>query len=129
MPRYDDAQFQATRTVTGVTSVTNVATAVQSKFCLMNAAILKNVRGFVITAGTSVGLAGVGNSGAGYSIVVGTTTAGVLLTGSDTAGSSMGPAISLGNTVVPAGAMVSVLHGTETTGVFGYAIEYTEQPV
>ena len=128
MPRYDDAQFQSTRTITGTTSVTNVATAVQSKFCLMNAAILKNVRGVVITAGTSAGLAGVGCVG-GYSVVVGTTTAGVLLNGSDTAGSSMGPAITLGNTVVPAGSIVSVLHGTETTGVYAYAIEYTEQPV
>ena len=115
-----------TKQVTGTTSVTNVATAVESKFSLMNTATLKNARAIVITAGTSAGLAGVGGAG-GYSIVTGTTTAGVILTGSDTAGSSLGP-FSLGNTVVPAGQLISLLHGTETTGVFGVTIEYTDNP-
>jgi hypothetical protein len=125
---YDQPQFEITKTVNAVTSVTNVATAVPSKFCLYSAAVLQSVRGIVVTAGTNVGIGGVGNGTDGYSIVVGTTTAGVVLTGSDTAGASIGP-FSLKATPVAAGQLISVLHGTETTGVFSLAIQYQDSVV
>lgn len=123
--KYDDAQFTCTKDIDLVTSVSNVG---QSKFTLMNAAVLKNARVLVQTAGTGVGLAGVGMGAGGYSLVAGTLTAGVIGMGSDIAGVAL-PAVTLGNFAVPAGTTVGLYHGTETTGVFRVSIEYQNQTI
>lgn len=125
MPRYDDPQFTNTKDINVLTSVTNAGS---SKFALVNAAILKNARITVVVAGTGVGLLGVGMGVGGYSVVCGTLTAGVIGMGSDAAGVTL-PAQSLGNFLAPAGTPVQLLHGTETTGVFNVAIEYSNAVV
>jgi len=122
---YNDPQFQTTKQVGPV--VSSVTNAAESKFALANAAILKKAVAVVYTAGTNVGIGGAGVGADGYSVVFGTTTAGVIVTGSDTAGSFIGPFTMTGT--VPAGTPVRLLHGTETTGVFNVTLEFADAVV
>ncbi len=123
MAQYNDPQYTDPKQYGPVlTSVTNAA---GSKFALANAAILRKAVAVVVTAGTNVGIGGVGNGADGYSVVFGTTTAGVIVTGSDTAGAFIGNFTLTGT--VPAGTPIRLLHGTETTGVFNVSVEYVNQ--
>ena len=124
MPRYDDAQFQATKQIYIPAVAANTS---WNKFTLVNAAILKNARATVLVAGTSVGTQG-GAATGGPTITAGTNTAGVLLQGSDAAGVAM-PLVSLGNTVVPAGTPILITKGTDATGTTNIMIEYVDQNV
>lgn len=91
-----------------------------TKFALYAAAVLKRARAVIKTAGTSA------DTGSRISILSGTTTAGVLLTGSGTAGAVVD--VSLGNVVLPSGTLLSVLQGTDATGaVYAVTIEYADQ--
>lgn len=100
------------------TSVTNAG---NTKFSLFAQAVLKSVTAVVQTAGTSTGTAG--HNTTGYSIVYGTNTAGILITGSDTAGTVLGPFTLTGT--VPAGTLIGIYHGTETTGIYNATIAYS----
>ena len=121
---YNDPEYTVTRQLTVLTTVGNTGA---TKFQLYANAVMQSASATVITAGTSTGLAGnLGTSSTGYSIVFGTTTAGVIITGSDTAGSLIGPFALTGT--VPVGTPVQVLHGTETTGVFNVTLTYKHVP-
>jgi len=95
--------------------------AATNKFALYTAAVLTRARAVVKAAGTSA------NTGAYINVLVGTATAGTLLTGSSTAGSVVD--VSLGNTAVPAGTLISLVNGTDASASALVALEYTEQNV
>ena len=118
MPRYDDPQFTSTHEVVLSQAAGNAGT---NKFALYAAAILTRARVVVKVAGTSA------SSGAYIQVLVGTATAGTLLTGSTTANGVVD--VSLGNTVVPSGTLISVVNGTDATGSGLVTIEYTNQNV
>lgn len=115
---YDDPDFTLLREVVVPAPAAGAAGA--TKFALYAAAVLTRARAVVKTAGTSA------NTGSYLQVLAGTATAGVLLTGSQTAGAVVD--ISLGNTVLPAGTVGTILQGTDATGaVYGVTLEYRDQ--
>ena len=120
---YDSAQFNVTREMWIPAAAANTDWA---KFSFVNAVILKNARATVLVAGTSAGTQAGAATGGPRVNVDGTTTAGVLLQGSDAAGVSM-PVVSLNNTVVPAGKIIQILKGTDATGTTQVVLEYVPQ--
>jgi len=87
-----------------------------NKFALFADVALTRARAVVKAAGTSA------NTGAYIQVLVGTTTAGTLLTGSSTAGSVVD--VSLGNTSVPSGTLVSLVNGTDASASAFVTLEY-----
>ncbi len=87
-----------------------------TKFALYAQVKLTRARAVVKAAGTSA------NTGAYIDILVGTATAGRLLTGSSTAGAVVD--IDFTDTVVPAGTVVTLVNGTDATGSAVVSVEY-----
>jgi len=118
MAKYDDAEFQLNREYSAPAPA--AGNAGTTKFALYSAAILKKAVAVVKTAGTS------SSSGSYLQVLVGTVTAGTLLTGSATAGTVI--SADLGSTPVPALTPIQILQGTDATGVvYSVDIQYTEQ--
>lgn len=115
---YDDPNNTLLREVVVPAPAAGAAGA--TKFALYAAAVLKRARAVVKTAGTSA------DTGSYLQVLAGTATAGVLLTGSSTAGAVV--SVSLGNTVLPAGTVLTILQGTDATGAaYGVTLEYQDQ--
>lgn len=113
---YDDENYTTLREVVLPAPAAGAAGA--TKFALYAAAVLARARCVVKTAGTSA------DTGSRISILNGTTTAGVLLTGSSTAGSVVDVALT---GTVASGTLITVLQGTDATGaVYGVTLEYKD---
>jgi len=116
MPKYDDPEFTLSREV--VLPAPAAGAAGVNKFVLHAAAVLLRAQAVVKVAGTSA------DTGSRISLVSGTTTHGVLLTGSSTAGAVVTADLT---GTVPADTALSVLQGTDATGaVYGVTLEYRE---
>jgi hypothetical protein len=114
---YDDPNYTLKREVVVPQAAGAAGT---NKFALYASAVLLRARAVVKVAGTSA------NTGAYIDVLVGTTTAGRLLTGSSTAGSVVD--VSLAKTVCPAGTLVSLVNGTDASASANVSIEYSDQP-